>query len=442
MDLYKEMVKKCKFDVKTAIRSEQGRSIEYQAIVLKDIGTDLIIKITDFADYVIYAAVKDMEFYRTDYKVLLAVCQFLNYVFFEEYERYKITSIWDIKKEMFQEFINAYSIRRQENNKYPRKPTIEEKRAAICLFGETLCHYNKNKLKYLKEGDLVRENNYMDGYKKKSYKDYQISIRYMDDRGEELDQLFRDMPIAIADRFLKMSEIYAPDLSFPIVLQLYGGLRSGEVCNVRRKESNMGPGIILSSLKLQDKNGNSYFEVKSFQIDLTKEYVMRSDGKPVGKIKRKRYVSIYGPFVNVVSRYYFKHLKLVDDKICDPIKPMFPCKNKNCKSGIYYAMNKRNYIERVKRLFFNKVLPSLQNDADPDLSRFYYQMRQHTWGPHSFRHWFTVFLLYCGVDDVVTLQDLRGDKVPQSAETYLKRKGVLMRTYKKSLDTWGRMIKS
>ena len=68
-------------------------------------------------------------------------------------------------------------------------------------------------------------------------------------------------------------------------------------------------------------------------------------------------------------------------------------------------------------------------------------MRNHSWGPHSFRHWFTVFLLYCGVDDVARLKDLRGDRSDDAAESYLKRKGVLMSIYRKSIDKLGIMIK-
>lgn len=438
---YDHLVKKCKYAVYEVEEVKSELLMEYQAIVIKDVETNLIIKITDFADYVIYRVLDESERYKTDKGSLYTTCQFLNFVFFENYEKYRIESVFDLKKEMVFDFLNMYSMTRTKNGRYPKKQSIKDKRAVVCLFIEMLCHYNKKEMKYLKRGDLVHTHIYKEGYKTRYRNEYLIYIRYMEAQRDELDQLLRDMPISISDRFIKMAEIYEPELCFAIVLQLYGGLRCGEVCNVRRKESSVGPGVIINSIRVIDKKGNPYLHAKSFQIDLRKEYTMRTDEKCVGKIKSKSFASIFGPFTDIVYRYYLKHLEIIRDKDCEPVMPMFLCKNKNSSSNIYYALTKASYIKRVKSLFYKHVLPSLENDPDPDLANFYLQMRTHTWGPHAFRHWFTVFLIYCGVDDLATLKDLRRDRDPHSAEVYLKRKGVLMRTYEKSLNVFGNMIK-
>ena len=150
--------------------------------------------------------------------------------------------------------------------------------------------------------------------------------------------------------------------------------------------------------------------------------------------------SIYGPFVNIVYKYYLKHLDLIKDKNCEDTKPLILCKNKNRQTGLYYGQTKYNYCSRLKKLFFNYVLPSCENDQNPDLAIFYLNMQSHSWGPHAFRHWYTVYLIFCGVDDVAELMALRGDKNPNSAAEYIKNKGVILQTYEKSLQKLGKMI--
>lgn len=437
---YTQNILKCRFAVYKITYSEDKRFVRRYFIVLKDDLTGLIIKVTDFADYVLYRAMEDMNVYRTNESALYAICQFLNYVFFEHYEKYQITSIYDLNRNMFQEFILDYCSTRKPDGSYPGKESIINKRAAICIFGEMLCYYHKDKMKYLHRHEFVRTKLYHDGEKTFEQNAYQIYVKYWSDNNGELQKLMRDMPIDLADRIIKMAEIHMPDLCFPIILQLYGGLRSGEICNIRGKDSILGPGIIIQSIPIIDKYGNRVLHPQSIQIDLRHEYTLRSDGARIGEIKKERMASIYGPFVNIVYKYYLKHLDLIKDKNCEDTKPLILCKNKNRQTGLYYGQTKYNYCSRLKKLFFNYVLPSCENDQNPDLAIFYLNMQSHSWGPHAFRHWYTVYLIFCGVDDVAELMALRGDKNPNSAAEYIKNKGVILQTYEKSLQKLGKMI--
>lgn len=438
---YTENIQNCRFAVHKITYSENMCFVTRHFIVLKDTTTNLVIKITDFADYVLYRVTADTNAYHTNEAVLYTTCQFLNYVFFEHYEKYHITTIYDLNWNMFQDYISEYcSTRKKSDGNYPGKASIQNKRAALCIFGEMLCHYHKEKMRFLHRHQFIHTKLCRDGNKTFECNIYQLHVKYFRDDNNELLHLSRDMPLDLADRILKMAEIYEPDLCFPIVLQLYGGLRSGEVCNVRGKDSILGPGIIIQSIPILDKYGNRVLHPQSIQLDLRHVYALRSDGKEVGKIKKKRLASIYGPFVDIVYRYYLKHLELIKDKECEDTKPLMLCKNQNQNTGIYYAQNKADYCDRVKKLFFNYVLPSCENDANPDLAVFYLNMRNHSWGPHALRHWFTVYLIYCGVDDVAELMFLRGDRSPKSASDYIKNKGVIMQTYKKSLQKFGNMI--
>ena len=427
----------CRFSVYKVSYSEAGRLIVRHVIVLKDTENNLIIKFTDFADYVLYRVARDDYAFRNDIGSLYSICDFLNYVFFEHYERYKITSVFQLEKKMFQDYLDDYSTKTvgKSSPHFPTREAIASKRAAISLFGEMLCHYHKSEMKHLKRGQLIKTQHITDTRNKsKSYYNYLLKFRYYGNQVKELQQLDRDMPLNLADRIVKMAEIYDPELCFPIVLQLYGGLRDSEVCNVRRKESPLGPGIITTTYTMPSKTGGTELVPTSFQIDLRTEYNLRSDYRSVGDIKRHRWCNIYGPFVKTVYRYYKRHLGLIESKKCEETMPLFLNKNKSRENGTYMAMCSSDYRRRVISLFTNRVLPSLKNDTDPDLSNYYYRMQTHTWGLHAFRHWFTVYLIVCGVDDVVQLRDLRGDSEgSDAAETYIRRKGILLKTYNSSL---------
>ena len=58
---------------------------------------------------------------------------------------------------------------------------------------------------------------------------------------------------------------------------------------------------------------------------------------------------------------------------------------------------------------------------------------KHTWGPHGFRHWFTVQLVLRGVE-AAGIADFRGDSSLESATTYIMNKGELQRNYKRVAD--------
>ena len=439
---YSQNISRIEFAVYNVAYSENNRYIKRPVIVIREKETGFIIKFTDYADYVLYRIYEDQNVYKANIKNVYAISQFLNYALVDNYSKYHNSSVNNLNIDMFKDFLNDYAQTILPSGRYPSQQSVSDKRIAVSIFGEMLCHYKGQKMKNLKKGDFIQTILYQDEYRTVEKYRYKLKIRCYDDYTGELKQLYRDMPIELLDRFLQYAEMYEPELCFPICLQAYAGLREGEICNVRRKGSYYGPGIITTSKRTKDKYGNDIFIPTSFQIDLRHEYLMRKDYVYVGEIKSERIVSVWGPFVEKVNKYYLKHLRLIKEKSCDDdIQPMFLNKNKTRETGQYEAMTIDRYTSRIKRLFYEYILPSCENDANPDIALFFQQMKNHTWGLHAFRHWFTVFLLYCGVDDVARLKDLRGDRSDDSAKDYLKRKGVLMNIYTKSLDTMGLMIR-
>ena len=102
---------------------------------------------------------------------------------------------------------------------------------------------------------------------------------------------------------------YTPDIAFAIGLQAFGGLRPGEVCNVRQEASQKGAGILFTFIDVR---------LVKAEIDLTHEYAMRSDGVVCGNIKKERRQCIYPPFLEAFRTLYKYHLEYLKIHAFEP----------------------------------------------------------------------------------------------------------------------------
>ena len=307
---------------------------------------------------------------------------------------------------------------------------------------ETLAYHGISK--HIKFGSLIYHTEGFDQTtgSRRRYANYNLKVRLRKQETGELKQLMRDMPLEIAQRFLDMAQVYDPELVFPIVLMMYAGLRGGEVCNVFRGVKDGHKGILISVISYEGAEGEEKQDPEAMQICLLREYSLRSDNAFQGKIKCERIQGVYSTFLKTILHFYRYHLSLIKDKPCETIggiKPMF-LNQRAEKNGVYMAMTISGLRDRITSLYKNYVLPSCEKDPDPKLSLYYLQMQGHTWGKHTFRHYYTVLLLYYGVDDPILLKTLRGDRRIKSAERYLRDKGVLLNLYKVSLSRIGEMI--
>lgn len=227
------------------------------------------------------------------------------------------------------------------------------------------------------------------------------------------DEQLRDMPWEAAKRLVELAYYHDPMIAFGIVLQLAAGLRPSCVMNVRRTDSPIAatPGLRFSFIGA---------EVSSIEIDLTHEYVLRSDGVSVGKIKKERTVRVYSGFLEELRTAYNQHLRILEKyRSEEQYRPMFVCRNGK-------AMTYKTYAERVKKLVYKYLLPELKQSDNPELSAFAHLLDSKRWAPHSLRHCFTVRLVLEDLD-VGQVQYFRGDKSPESALTYVQGKGELLR---------------
>ena len=167
---------------------------------------------------------------------------------------------------------------------------------------------------------------------------------------------------------LRVCEIYYPELKLAICLQAFGGLRKGEVCNVTKDK--------IQYEKLMDR-------YTWFTIDLRAVKNIRSDGKCVGGIKRKRIQPIHPVFLKILTRVYQQHLELI--KHWDnPYGALFINKNGD-------AMIEQSYEKKIKRII-NLLLIRLKNNGDFNSLSEMNLLLSGRINTHIFRHFFTKFI--------------------------------------------------
>jgi integrase len=173
--------------------------------------------------------------------------------------------------------------------------------------------------------------------------------------------------------------------------------------------------------------------MKSAEIDLTREYALRSDGVVCGRIKRERRQKVYPAFLQAFSVAYERHKAyLKSTGFQTAYCPMFV--NRNGK-----AMTYANYRGRFKQLVESHLRPALLNHGDAECQLYGLLLCEKSLGPHSLRHWFSVALVLMG-EDVAQLQYWRGDANPESALSYLQNKGELVRALSAANESFAELL--
>ena len=226
--------------------------------------------------------------------------------------------------------------------------------------------------------------------------------------------LIRDIPPEVLFIILQQAEIHDLMIYYGSIYQITAGLRPSEVMNMRQPTSPVCkiPGIKISWA------GN---RIVAVEIDLTREYILRSDGVDVGGIKRERSVRLYPGLIQRFYNAYEQHIAFLKRhaKIEQDYQPMFVCRNGK-------AMTYDTYCRRFKNLIKKFVVPVLLASDDPALQAAGLTMQANPPAPHALRHYFTCYLVLEGLGPA-EIQFYRGDRRPESAITYIQNKSVIQK---------------
>ena len=373
----------------------------------------VIVRFTNLHDYAGVYAGKMFAPLSADAKAkLYYVCRMLNYVLIERFPDFGADHVFEVNRDMLEQFFRDYAETPKVNGEYRSPASIEFCISAVTAFYRLLCKKFAAQMS-LKESELVTDK-FVRGRRgvmvAKAVPAFQVRVT------RKAKPVFRELPSKAFEILLSQAFRYAPDIVFAMCLQAFAGLRAGEVCNVRQEQSPLGGSFVISRI------GS---DVRKVEIDLTKELPMRSDGAICGKIKKERIQCVYPAFLDAFAFAYRHHKQHLSARDFEPdYCPMFINKR-----GM--AMTYANYANRFNNLVEKQFRPALLKSGDPDLRLYGQLLCENNLGLHSLRHWFSVQLVLRG-EGIAQVQYWRGDSSPESALTYLQNKGDLLKELKRT----------
>lgn len=181
---------------------------------------------------------------------LYYICRMLNYVLVDHYSIYRIDHVFKVTKDMLVSFFMDYALERKPDGTHKGSQSIEKCVSAVTLFFSKLI-YKYGSYVTLRRNELYKEKDVYTGkgkWMKKKIPDFQI-------RGiPEEKNIFRDIPTKVFQILMNLAVRYTPDIALAIGLQAFGGLRPGEVCNVRQEASPKGAGILFTFITSRNLN--------------------------------------------------------------------------------------------------------------------------------------------------------------------------------------------
>lgn len=334
------------------------------------------------------------------------ICKMLNFILIDSYDTFGVEHIFNITKEMLDTFFQDYALEKQRDDSYKSRQSIEKCIRVVSTFFRKLCRKYDGYMK-ISCDDLYVENTV---FTKRGSLQKVISPSFKVKTMPTTKVIFRDIPTKVFQIILNQAYCTIPEIAFAICMQGFAGLRPGEVCNVRQECSPLGKGLTITEV-----DGR----VRSVEIDLRREYTLRSDGVRCGKIKKERTQCVYPAFLVAFTKAYDFHKKLLHDNCEQEYCPMFV--GRSGKAMTYF-----DYKTKFRHLIINYVRPNLLKHEDPECRLYGQLLYENMLGPHALRHFYTVQLVLMG-EDVAGLQFWRGDSNPESALAYLQNKGNLIK---------------
>ncbi len=351
---------------------------------------------------------------------LIYVCDMLNYVFIDQYASTKATHVFQVTHDMLSAFFRDYALEKLLNGAYRSRQSIEKCVSAVTMFFRKLCREHDGYTS-ITVGQLLIEKS-VRGSGRKSQRKLRPNFQV---RGiPKTERIFRDIPTKVFALLLNQAFKHTPEIAFAICVQAFAGLRPGEALNLRQESSPIGAGIVITMV---DNTA------KSVELDLTREYVLRSDGVICGKIKNERRQKVYPSFLPAFTAAYERHRNYLSRKRFESAYcPMFV----NAQG---MAMTYADYRYQFRQLVQRHLRPILLDHEDAECRLYGQLLYENTLGSHCLRHWFTVSLVLMG-EDVAQVQYWRGDSNPESALAYLQNKGELMRELSAANEGFAELI--
>lgn len=373
---YEDKISNLRFKKKKFILIEEnGLSREYVFIVLENKRTRRF-KVSAYSSFFFEKGMLNNR-YKTKEEYAKLIVLFLNYLFFDMYDQWKLKNIEDLKIEYGDQFLSEYAYGKLgESNK--SRATVQLAEIKLTAFYKWLS-YKLKSMKYINESDF--SNKPIFSFEYPSYVS-PLRIKHISSK------LFAEI-LRICDDYPNYRQ-----LKLAFCLQAFAGLRGGEVCNVSLDK------IQFSYI---------YNELEHFIIDLREKTRLRSDFKSVGGIKKFRIQAIHPIFLTFFKLVYEEHIELIKDRE-NPFGALFLNRDNE-------AMMESSYNYHFKNII-TILIERLINRGDPTSLGQVHQLISGKVNKHVFRHFYTQTIAETEKNPN-QLAYWRGDSSIESSITYL-----------------------
>ncbi|WP_340015779.1 hypothetical protein [Paenibacillus sp. FSL K6-1318] len=346
---------------------------QFAAIALKNLTTDTHI-VHPFTDFILnyWQARK----FNTQRKHALNTVKFLNYLLFNK-RNMNIRSLADLTLMEGNYFLNSLTSEGQS-----RGSVKDNERTLTYLY----LWLSIKGVGTLEETKFNKKETHYGKY----YYESPFQVIYPDHRPSNVEHAF---PIRYIPLLFEIAILVARPIALGIYLQMFGGLRVGEIVNLKRTQ-----------LRRRVANGDFLFEVKdqNFRSDL-------KDSSGSNSVKRSRKQRVF-QIRDWGESLFNDHIELFAPT--DKSNALFVNRDGKSMSGRSY----RQYFDKLKRSFIEYL--KLHGDSDDKLIAHHLSMM--SWSTHIGRGTFTNMLAELA-ENPYDIAFPRGDKSLLSSLSYMSR---------------------
>lgn len=339
------------------------------------------------------------------------IVRFLNFIYNESDN--KIDNIENLKLDMVSEFLNKFSKSKLNGDNletWRSSTTVKKANHAIKYFVYWLWIKKDRdskkkifKMKYINSDDFTFTQKQRINKQRSYYKaEYALNdiAPYEISRNNNSRIKVTNLSMYGIHKLLELTESQEPMLTFAIALGAFAGLRAGTVLQMSR--SNL--------------HGFENEYSMGCWIDLSKEHILRSDGKVTGNIKCKKSLEVHDAFTEILRYFYKKHINyLAYNKLNNKYGALFLNKN-----GI--ALKDKHYYKKFRKLR-DLLLITITEEAKCGNIRALKEKEILESGPlthHSLRYFFSQFIDELEDGNEFNVALFRGDSNNNSQKVYLK----------------------
>lgn len=340
------------------------------------------------------------------------VCQFLNYInneiemgYNEKFKPLKEKGLYGLNLYHLADFINSF----RNTNSYE---TVKEKENSLLVFYDYLYQLGitGEEAKIEKIPVPIKSGQNRKQVRWQIVNPFEGNPHYVIDYPDverHTSNVLKDMDEDVWNAFLEFAKSHSPHIVFGVAIQMFGGLRQGEVVN-----------LTIDSVSLrEDKN---YIELCI--EDRQRELFERGVDTRYSQVKKTRDAQPVFNFNGEIFELWNKHLDYINNH-----------PKRNHMNALFLDSLGQPMTGQVYQKEFHKLkwafIEFLENECHkPNLAD---ELRESTWGSHIGRHIFTNYLIkkgylknIMGYSDPKLLMILRGDTSVKSSEAYLDLKSI------------------